>query len=707
MPWLTLIHIQDQLKKRLGPSEVLPVLAFLSFFAYLHLQPALQDCQNTIVGGPGDATSGGVWMIWQWLRHHVGPWPAITPDVNAPFNEGLWRPIQITSLLVQFPMWLISLAAGPVCGWTLSVAFGFLLSGFAMFLFVRSLTASIWISAIAAYAYAFSPYHLAKAQGHIGYVHSETLVLLIWALLFFWNKPNTKRGVLLGATLAGCFYSDGYYILIGTITAVAGCLIGFILFRGQYERGSFATAFRGLLASGITFVLAVLPIVFVFLSQRSVINSQVSSTRTVAEVETYGARPLEYLMPPRSNPFLSRYFAEYQDAHLHGSNYSEQTLTLGWTIICLAVFAVVGAAVAFYKSRRLRSMPDRAGPTLVPEFFLLFLLLSAGLFSGSGHFSAFGKRIPSLSGLVFDLVHYWRVFARFFLAVDVCAIALAALGLARLVRRRGLLIKTGVGVLVFPLIFLEYLTWPPRATWSYQQAPAIYQWIRNDSQSKLIAEYPLVDPPDPRALDYLTTQYVHRKRMLNSSLPDSAQKPIRDGLGGLGDTQTLAGLRVLGVDTVFVHWESIGDVDPDTPPAGLEHIAHFEKSDAYRIGFGPRTDLVLSPTRGFYTTEFSGWCSQRWMGTRGRLKVLRLSGIHSRAQIHFHASSYRVPRTLTIKQGSAVVWRGSVEETDVSFTAATKLPFDLTVSPAAEIGPGSDSRQLSLLVTELLAVPID
>ena len=53
--------------------------------------------------------------------------------------------------------------------------------------------------------------------------------------------------------------------------------------------------------------------------------------RDLSVVQIYSARWREYLLPWHSNPLVPNRIKRYEEANLHGSNFTEQSLFLGYT----------------------------------------------------------------------------------------------------------------------------------------------------------------------------------------------------------------------------------------------------------------------------------------------------------------------------------------------------------------------------------------
>ena len=730
---------------RLRTLVAVSMLALLSVTAVsvALAEPALRHCNTTILGAPGDATSGGVWSAWTYEQLPGSPWPDTTPYTAAPEGEAFWQPQHLTAVALSVPMWALTRVTTPVCAWNLAVFSGYVLSGLAMFALAYWLTRSPWASVFAAFAYTAVPYRQFKAEGHLAYVHGELIPLLLLALLALWQRPTWKRALLVSAALAGMAYTDGYYILLGWTTFVL--FTAAALLHRRFARPPSTGSWRMVGLSGLAAAVAILlmaPLALALKSNTETIGA--SLERPYADLVIFGARPADYALPARSHPVFDSVFGEWQDRRLQGSNYSEKTLYLGWTVLVLAgTYAAMSVRAA--RRREPDGDGDGAGagdvgpPSPLPSRFLLVTLgvvaLGSLVMSAPPVANVGPVDVPMPSKAIFAVVKFWRVYSRFFGVIHVAVLALAALALVRLLSKRSTGARAAItGALVLVLGF-EFLTFPPRGRYSYEVVPGAYTWLRQQAGADIVAEYPLYPTESDPNHRYFTYQPVHGKRLLNSRVAPSPQDDLRRSLFGLGDRDTTAVLRRLGVDLVFLHPElpgaPTGQHPPDLEPVmsfrfesdvrtradgarllKYEYLRPFYNVDVYRVGPGPEAELAMSVGDGFYAPETYGWMSYRWMRTQGRLVVRRLAGSQREATVSFSASgAFDVSRDLKVTQDGQTLWAGAVTAaTEVRFRAAVERPIDLRLTPGAEPvrkrePTSSDPRSLGIQVWGLTVSP--
>jgi hypothetical protein len=549
---------------------IIAIFFFVFAAIFFYLGNSVLSCNQTLSSGPGDQTSGLIW-----LNSVVNtPLWGFTDVSNAPYGENLQSPVFIMGALQYLFFWFTSLFVGPVCGYNLYTLIGFLFSSLVVFFYVKKITGRYDVALFAGFAAAFTPYLQIKTGVHPSYVFFGVFILGIWTLQSLWEKPSYKYAILLGLIGASYFFIDPYFIIIGFITLLSA--FTFFFFRTlhrsmSFKRGSlnFSTKkvyldlkpiFKKLFVSIlIVFILAVLPLIVVYSLNKEAIKNEVGSVRSDIKQEafTYAARPSEYLPPNSSHPFLPQ-ITSGPDVFIkrpHGSNPGETTLTLSVVVLS---FVFIGTYL-FVKNRyKHYSIIDRKTHKRLRGQFLLFIFIATVALLTSFPPHSFGIHFPS--DLITSLSDVWRVFARFQVIVASCLAIASAVVLHFLLRnshykKRYILIGALIALVAF-----EYLTFNPfkeRENWSYDQVHPVYYWLKKQKNIDTIAEYPLNEPGQTAvSVSYFTAQYVHKKKLINASRAAGEQVGLRLGLRDLSDPQTAPTLASMGVDVVLVHTEN-------------------------------------------------------------------------------------------------------------------------------------------------------
>jgi hypothetical protein len=714
---------------RRGVSAGVVVVVLVSALSFLVMRPAMSNCNSTIMGHPGDATTGGVWAAYLFKHDGGSPMVGHNDETAYPEGEKFWQPFYVTALTLFGTEWALAHVVSPTCAWNLTVFAGFVLSGLAMFLLVFWLVRSPVVAGIASVAYTFSPYRQQKMQGHLAYVHAEPLLLLLLASFLLWQKLTRLRVVMLAAALALCGYTDGYYILIGGVAFVAFHLTAlfYAAFVDRVGRERLVRTAIHVIAAGALASVLMAPVALAMVHEGSAITAATGRTRESLTV--YSARPLEYLLPSPSHPYLGRFFSSYQARHLHGSSFSEQNLFLGWIVLLLGG-AAIAMALASRRARREALGPER--PSLgFAVTVLTAVALAAIVTSGPPDFKLLGTRLHGPSAVIYVFVTSWRVYARLFVLAHAAVVVLAAVGLATLIRGRPVAVQAAASLAVTATVFFEILPFPLPGTWSYGESPEAYYYVAARPE-QVLAEYPLVSPAVDPNHPYLTYQPVHRKHMVNVRNADTSADAVARTLAGPADEGTLAVLRAFGVGLVIVHPTMQAPDRPLGPiPPGLELLKSFRfddppsnparlhdpqnrsmyDADVYEVQPGPAARFAMAEEVGFFPSETNGWHSYAWMGTTGQLRVIPTSASvrATTATVSFNAARFGGHQELTVLQGAAELWRGEVTDlTHVAFTAKVGVPIRLVATPGGIPvmrleSESKDNRALAVSVTDLVA----
>lgn len=708
-------------------SFVIALVVF-AVVTVVFMRPAAFSCGTTIVGYPGDATSGGVRLAWTFEQLGGLPFHGTTDLTATPGGERFWVSTWTTSLLVFAPIWVFTHVVGPVCAWNLTLALGLLLSAMAAFALVLVVTRHRSVALIAGGAYGFSAFHQVKLHGHVGYVHAQLLPMLVLVVLVLWGRPTLRRAMLVGVVMAALGYTDGYYLVFGPV-AFGGLLVG-LLAASRRERALLSERLRGIVVAGLTAGVLLIPIGFGYLSDRSSVDSV--AQREASELQTWAARPLDYVLWPRGHPVLGDVLADWRDAQLAGSNWNERTLSLGWLMLGLSV---VGATLAIRRGGQGTGVEGISLRHLGSGLLMMGVLAAWTSFPPS---PTAGWPFWSPSGILHAAIPFVRVYARLVLVVQLAVVALAAVAMVEVLRSsrfRGSPIRRGVLLaLVATVVVGESLTFPPLSAWSYRQAPTAYRWLAAQPDVEEIAEYPVMSPRFLPDNSFLTFQPVHGKALFNATRADDDQAPIQDAIAGLADPQTAGVLRALGVDRLVVHRSLYpGEVPTEPIPPEYETVGMFsfaEDASAQRFGGvnrwaylapyydvevlrvrpGAAAEVVAGIGEGFYMPEPRGWRTFTWAATTAEIELRALSQTApeaARVGFTLH-SAFGDRRVITVSTDGRRLWQGVVgpEPVAVSFLAPVGQRLEIRSDIAAESvfdrTGSSDPRAIAFGITDLM-----
>ncbi len=298
--------------------------------------PLILHMRTRMVGQLGD----NIYFVWMigWIKKalfelHVNPfnvWFLNYPEGwNLAYTE--ITPAQL-SLALPF-----SFLGGEMFGYNAGLLLSFALSGFFMFLWVRSLTGKISAGLVAGTIFAFLPFRFAHFLiGHLNLSGTQ------WFPLFFWgffevlgvsrhsSKALWKSAALGGIGLGLIGLTSQYYLFMTGL--VAGFLFLFYLVfmrRTAWKEWSFWKPFLWMGLTALPFILlAVLP--YFQLSQAGGLPD-----RSLSIVRPYSASPTDFILPSTDH-FL---WGEWIGAHFNRQMWVEGTLYIGVVSAALAVTA--------------------------------------------------------------------------------------------------------------------------------------------------------------------------------------------------------------------------------------------------------------------------------------------------------------------------------------------------------------------------------
>ena len=423
-------------------------------------------------------------------------------SAGAPFGYDQGNGVNLQSAFVFFPAYLITEIANEIVAYNLVVLSGLALSGAAMYWLVRWLGCSPLVAAWAGLVYIVFPWHIEKAQGHSSLAHLEGFPLLLLAVLAWYRTPDLRRALLIAVAGAVLWTTSGYFGFMG-LAALMPLFTLAVIFHAR-EVGPLRALRRitAPLAASLT-----VPAIVYAIASRGATEEGIAPARQLQELVFYGARPWEYLIPSYRNRLFGDDVGQWLVAHLHGSNFSETSLYVGWITIVLGACWLVWALV---KRSELR-----------PDLRFATIALAATVVTGL----AFSlptplprTDIPTPVRLIWEVAPQFRVPARFVALVMAGLVPLAALaldGVGRAIWKHlqpRALAAGAAGAMcggAMLLSFLELSISPPAIVSDFSVTPPEYAAVQRAAPG-ILAEYPLAPAGHPLNSDYLFWQRAHR-----------------------------------------------------------------------------------------------------------------------------------------------------------------------------------------------------
>ncbi len=447
---------------------------------------------------------------------------------------------------------LLARVMNPVTAYNLLTLLSFPLSAATAYLLARHLALSPAGAALAALAYAFSPFHLAHAAYHVHIAQTQWLPLYLLALFRCLDDPTPKAVGLLAVATAGVTLSNFYGGLIAAVitpVAIAAYWLGRANAAGRSTRRLLVTIGSLLLiaGAGIAYVWSVAP---------GVVADPVAVAFRRADLFRYSAKWWAFFVPPLQHPVLGDIARRFWLDSGIGGGMLEQQVSLGWGIMALGLVAASRWLARDRRTAALRSVP------IIAALAVAAFVCSLSPERRIGPFT-----IVRPSGILYGVVPMFRAYARFGVVVQLMAALLAGIGAEWLLRagsRRG---KIACAALLL-LAVGEYAVWPP-SLWRDVLPTAAHRWVARQSVGL-------------RVLD------CARSTTAESSVPWLTGRQLVPAGGQFDDCTApdLPGrLAAAGFTHLLVRRETTAGrwFASHPPPDGLNRLEHFSDSDVFAV----------------------------------------------------------------------------------------------------------------------------
>jgi hypothetical protein len=569
--------------------------AFLAFVYFVGMSivmtyPLILKMRTEALGVGGGDGSYFIWLV-AWYQKalfqlHISPFFA--PNLNYPQGWNL-ATTDITPAMVALAL-PGSLLVSPTFGYNFAMLLSFILSGWAMYLWMRHLTGDSLAGLVAGTVFAFLPFRMAHfVVGHLNLLGTQWFPFYFWGLFdllkqekFSW-KPVLMAGIAAG--LIGL--TSPYYVYMTVLISVV-FVLGFLIFKG-YKRLKAAAFWKSLLAFG---VLAGLLAGLSMLPYLRLGSQNGLTTRPVDYMNRYSASPTDFFIPSIKQ-FL---WGDWVDRTFHPQIFQESTLYIGAVAFVLAVFAWI-------KRRQLRH-PELADIAILAAAGGFVLALGIQFHWLGQLFILYwrGKPVSSLPRILQPVFHrvdvpviylpaYYlylylpffskmRVMMRFGLFTLIFSSMLAGLGAYLLTKSSSARVKRWVGIGLLVLMFIDF--YPGVLTdFKVTQARPVDSWLATQPNTGALAQFPF-DEESGQGLVYdtLVNQKPYLGGDFNANVPEQYGR-IRTVMATFPSQDTVVALRQLGVTYVVVdslRYKNYSEVDGKIRSLGLPllHISEAE-----------------------------------------------------------------------------------------------------------------------------------
>jgi hypothetical protein len=487
------------------------VLAVFTALTAVMTYPQVRYLDSGVTFDEGDP----LFSTWRlaWVAHQLPRDPLHLFDGNIFYPErgvlALSDSMVVPALMAAPLHWI---GVPPLLVYNIMLLAGFVLSGAAMFLLVRSLTRHTGAAFIAGFIFAFLPYRYMH-YSHLELQMAFCMPLCLWALHRVIRHGRITDGLLVGLFLALQCLSSWYYgIFLATflVPVTIALLVG--------ERAADPKrSLSALVAGGALATLLIVPMAMPYFSARRSVGE-----RPLDEIVFYSATPQNYFNAHHRNVLLGKATERWA--------MQERELFMG---IAVPLIALIGLWPPLSASR-------------IAYALGLVLAFDLSLGFNGALYPWFHQYVLPYRGL--------RVPARMAMVVGFGLAVLAGYGAARILRvlnHRGAA-RLGV-VLLVALVFVEY-----RSTLALKEIPKrpppIYDALPHGPKTVLL-ELPLRQPDialEPTFM-YFSTFFWHNLINGYSGFKPTSYHELLEKMTNFPDETSIAELRRRGTTHVVMH----------------------------------------------------------------------------------------------------------------------------------------------------------
>jgi hypothetical protein len=583
------------------------ILLALAFTWPLILHPA-----SSIPGDYGDPLLN-TWILAHDARSFTSPGSLFQANIMYPARDVITYSEHLFSMAVlAAPVYWLT--GNPILAYNFLLLFGFVFSGFGMYLLLRYLTGNRWAGLAAGVFFAFVPYKISQIT-HIQICFSAFLPFTLLYLHKFLKEGRTRHLVIFGVFFLAQSLASWHYLIYAAL-AVLLVIAGKAFLDWRHTGWGKLVK---LAAVGLVCGMLVLPFALPYARTHKRFDD---FQRPLSETLLYNARIGDYRNVLPENIL---YGASNRFFRVTGIGY-ERVLFPGLCILYLAAMALVlrrrdyqgwTEEDAAGESEGGGSPPGRdptGWPVIAPYLVLMvasFILTFGPVIAGHKNYS---YTIPYNLGLL----KFTRVPARFFIPLSLGLAVLGGIGLDRLIQRvkkvRVWRLNTralaGAAFCAFLLLEVAVFKLPAPRVAVGNDVPQVYRWLADQGDVRVISlptetlgpvhvydRDVAINPPSPASyfyregyLIYLST--YHWKDMVNGYsgyFPFSYRRTMTE-MQGLPTARTLDLLEGLNVDYLIWHWEWVPEEKLAYCEEGLaalsdrlEPVERFGDQQVFRI----------------------------------------------------------------------------------------------------------------------------
>jgi hypothetical protein len=581
-------------------ADVVAVSALATIVTVLIAAPVLRSPSERVFG-------------MEIVGRHYDPF-TVMEQFERPLDLGMY-----SQPVTDIPGALLARLSGAVAAYNWLVLLSFPLSAASAYLLARHLRLSRAGAAVAAMAYAFSPFHVAHAAYHPHVAQTQWLPLYLLALWRCLDDASPMAIGFLGAAAMAVTLANFYAGLIAVVmTPVAVAAYWLVTCR---------TDPRSMRHLGITVgslgLIAACGMAYASYVASAVVANRAAFAFPRADLFRYSAKWWSYLVPPVEHPLLGATAHGVWNAVGVGEGLLEQQVSLGLGIVALGLIAVFRWLIG-----------DRQPASLARVQVLVVVAVAALVCSLSPERTIGAFTFVRPSALLYSIVPMFRSYARFGVVVQLMAALLAGIGVDYLLRAGTRRAQIACLALV-AVAAGEYTVWPP-ALWRDVLPTSAHRWVtRQPDRLRVLDCAPLT--LESASVQWLTN---HQVSLLTGAVDDCLEPDLPQKLAAVGYTHLLVrkGTRE---ERWFANRRT---------PDGLRLQAHFGDGDVF---------VVTAETPSVYTAQMTAFSDReyneqeertwRWMGPDASWTIVNLSARPIVAAIGLEMSAFHRARRMELR----------------------------------------------------------
>jgi hypothetical protein len=525
---------------------------------------------------------------------------------------------------------LLARLVGPVAAYNGLVLLTFPLAAVAAYALGRHLLLPPPAAALAALAFAFSPFHLAHAAYHPHVAQTQWVALYLLALWRCLDDAAPGALAVLAAAALGVGLSNFYGGLIAAVlTPVA--LGAYWVFLSRREPGSTRRLVRTVATLA---ALTPVTLAYVWHFAPAVVADRSAFAVVREDLFRYSARWWSYLVPPVASPVLGPLAERAWTAAGVSEGRLEQQVSLGWGVVALGLVAA-GAWLV---------QGPRAGPlAAVPVLGTIAVAALVCSLSPERAIGAFTFTRPS--AVLYAVFPMFRAYARFGVVVQLMAALLAGVGAELLWRRRTRVARVACAAAVI-LVAGEYAV-PPSALSRDILPTTAHRWAMRQGEGIRVLDCVRPDP-ESASVPWLSGGRI---ALRTDAVDDCTEPNLADKLAALGRTHLL-----IRTGTPEGHWFASRPT-----PSGLRPAARFHDAEVFQVLAAPPA-VYTAQMAGFHAREGDEEWTWRWMEPEASWRVVNTRPRTVVAAVDIEMTAFRGPRALSLLLDGVEVQRLSVED---------------------------------------------